>query len=209
MSERKGEIGLFCVVQILFELGPRHGKPFTLHVFGEAANDAARVDQSSTHGQPQISNKSRPLRRLVKCPQLGSQQFVNLKRRDVGLAMVPRILRGHPATGEPQDREVFARIDLDLQTKRPHGAGFPNRIGKPASRYLRREIASACPTKNRVLGSDHVEDGAHWPCLGLDEIDILARGPFGLCQEFLPAYYRPDRQPRRGRKRGKGLPCLF
>ena len=108
---------------------------------------------------------------MVKRPQLGRQQLVNLKCRDVGVAGVPWIIGDRLAPGEPQNHEVFARVDLDLQSKGPHLLEFQNRTGKPAIQNLRPGTALASPANRGLL--DRSEDGADRPSFGLDKIDVV------------------------------------
>src|SRR5687767_2759613 len=61
-----------------------------LHVFAEAVYNALVIDETAVDAEPMIEQVA-PFAALVKRPQLGVEQFIELKRRYFGFAVEPRI----------------------------------------------------------------------------------------------------------------------
>ncbi len=82
MSSEEGAVSFF-LVQVAFELGTRNRMPLSSHVFAETRHDTLWIHGCSTDAKPQIEQIS-TLCRAGKGAQLGSEQFVEFERRDLG-----------------------------------------------------------------------------------------------------------------------------
>ncbi len=95
-----------------------------VHVFSERRDDAGRIDSRVCKCGREVEQIP-SLPALIQRAKLRSQKLVNLVGRNLAGAFKPSRCHGESHAGNAVDREMFARIDFDLQSPLSSAAPRP------------------------------------------------------------------------------------